>query len=150
MTDNLDEFEELLLGEARKNYSAKVIDHAMNPRNLGVIENADIYAAITGPCGDTMEIWLKIGDNVITHAGFMTDGCGTSIASGSMVTELASGKTLREAMTISQQDVLEALDGLPKESEHCALLASNTLKAAVREYLDFKKEPWKKDYHKQS
>ncbi|NLL89636.1 MAG: iron-sulfur cluster assembly scaffold protein [Dehalococcoidales bacterium] len=150
MTDNLDEFEELMLGEQRRNYSAKTIDHAMNPRNLGVMENADVYATITGPCGDTMEIWLKIDGSTILSSSFMTDGCGTSIASGSMVTELATGKDIREAMAISQQDVLDALDGLPEESRHCALLASNTLKAALREYIDIKKEPWKKAYRRQS
>jgi nitrogen fixation NifU-like protein len=150
MTDNLDEFEELMLGEQRRNYSAKTIDHAMNPRNLGVMENADVYATITGPCGDTMEIWLKIDGSTILRSSFMTDGCGTSIASGSMVTELATGKDIREAMAISQQDVLDALDGLPEESRHCALLASNTLKAALREYIDIKKEPWKKAYRRQS
>jgi nitrogen fixation NifU-like protein len=149
MSDNLDDLEELLLGEERRNYSAKAIDHAMNPRNLGVMENADVYATITGPCGDTIEIWLKIDDNIISKATFMTDGCGTSIASGSMVTELAKGRDIREAMTISQQDILDALDGLPEESNHCALLASNTLKAAVREYIDIKKEPWKRAYRKQ-
>jgi nitrogen fixation NifU-like protein len=149
MSDNLDEFEELLLGEERRNYSAKAIDHAMNPRNLGAMENADVYANITGPCGDTIEIWLKIDDNIISQATYMTDGCGTSIASGSMVTEMATGKNINQAMTISQQDVLDALDGLPEESKHCALLASNTLKAAIREYIDIKKEPWKKAYHKQ-
>ena len=150
MSDNLDDLEELLMGEARRNYSAKVIDYAMNPRNLGVMDNADVYGCITGPCGDTMEIWLKIDDNIICQSSFMTDGCGTSIASGSMVTELATGKNIREALAISQQDVLDALDGLPEESKHCALLASNTLKAAVREYIDIKKEPWKKTYRKQS
>ena len=150
MTDNLDEFEELMLREQRRNYSAKTIDHAMNPRNLGVMENADVYATITGPCGDTMEIWLKIDGSTILSSSFMTDGCGTSIASGSMVTELATGKDIREAMAISQQDVLDALDGLPEESRHCALLASNTLKAALREYIDIKKEPWKKAYRRQS
>jgi len=149
MSDNLDDLEELLLGEELRNYSAKAIDHAMNPRNLGVMENADVYATITGPCGDTIEIWLKIDDNIISKATFMTDGCGTSIASGSMVTELAKGRDIREAMTISQQDILDALDGLPEESNHCALLASNTLKAAVREYIDIKKEPWKRAYRKQ-
>jgi len=92
MSDNLDEFEELLLGEERRNYSAQAIDHAMNPRNLGAMENADVYANITGPCGDTIEIWLKIDDNIISKATYMTDGCGTSIAAGSMVTELATGK----------------------------------------------------------
>jgi nitrogen fixation NifU-like protein len=122
----------------------------MNPRNLGGMEDADVYASITGPCGDTMEIWLKIDDGMITRTGFMTDGCGTSIAAGSMVTELAKGKNIREALAISQQDVLEALDGLPEESRHCALLASNTLKAAIRDYIDTKKEPWKKTYRNQA
>jgi nitrogen fixation NifU-like protein len=150
MPDNLDEFEELMLGEERRNYSAKTIDHAMNPRNLGVMENADVYATITGPCGDTMEIWLKFDGSTILQSSFMTDGCGTSIASGSVVTELATGKDIREALAISQHDVLEALEGLPEESKHCALLASNTLKAALREYIDIKKEPWKKAYHKQA
>ncbi len=148
MSDELDDLEELLMGEARKNYSDKVVDYAMNPRNLGVMENSDVYGCITGPCGDTMEIWLKVDNDIISEVGFMTDGCGTSIASGSMVTELAIGKSLTAALTLNQQDVLDALDGLPKESEHCALLAVNTLKAAVREYIDVKKEPWKKAYRK--
>ncbi len=132
------------MGEARKNYSAKVLDYAMNPRNLGVMENPDVYASITGPCGDTMEIWIKVDNDVITKASFMTDGCGTSIAAGSMVTELAIGRNIREALIISQQDVLDALDDLPEEDRHCALFASNTLKAAVRDYIDTRKEPWKK------
>ena len=79
MTDNLDEFEELMLGEQRRNYSAKTIDHAMNPRNLGVMENADVYATITGPCGDTMEIWLKIDGSTILRSSFMTDGCASAL-----------------------------------------------------------------------
>ena len=144
MSDELDDLEELLMGEARKNYSAKVLDYAMNPRNLGVMENPDVYASITGPCGDTMEIWIKVDNDVITKASFMTDGCGTSIAAGSMVTELATGRNIREALIISQQDVLDALDDLPEEDRHCALFASNTLKAAVRDYIDTRKEPWKK------
>ena len=144
MSDELDDLEELLMGEARKNYSAKVLDYAMNPRNLGVMENPDVYASITGPCGDTMEIWIKVDNDVITKASFMTDGCGTSIAAGSMVTELATGRNIREALIISQQEVLDALDDLPEEDRHCALFASNTLKAAVRDYIDTRKEPWKK------
>ncbi|MDD4873820.1 MAG: iron-sulfur cluster assembly scaffold protein [Dehalococcoidales bacterium] len=148
MSDGLDELEELLSSENRKTYSAKVIDHAMNPRNLGLIENADGYAGITGPCGDTMKIWLKVDNDQIAKAGFMTDGCGTSIASGSMVTELATGKDISEALLISQQNILDALNGLPEENKHCALLASNTLKAAIKVYMDVKKEPWKKAYRK--
>jgi nitrogen fixation NifU-like protein len=127
-------------------YSHTVIDHVVNPRNVGNIEAADGYASVTGPCGDTMEIWLKVKDGTIVRATFMTDGCGTTIAAGSMVTELVKGKGISQALRTSQEDVLSALGGLPEESEHCALLAANTLKASVRDYLVLMKEPWKRLY----
>lgn len=146
MTPGWETFQELVKAEMRKVYSETVIDHAMNPRNVGNIDDADGFARITGPCGDTMEIWLKVRNNVITQATFMTDGCGTTIAAGSMVTELAKGKTVIQAQKISRQDVLNALGGLPQESQHCALLATNTLKEAVKDYLAFKNEPWKRAY----
>lgn len=148
MPEEFEELQELILGNARKVYSGTVIDHAMNPRNLGNLEDADGFARVTGPCGDTMEIWLKVKDGTIAQAAFYTDGCGTSIASGSMVTGLARGKNISEAQRISEQDVLTALGGLPDESEHCALLASNTLKEAIKDYIAMKKEPWKKAYRK--
>ena len=148
MSSELDDLQALVMADARKIYSETVIDHAMNPRNLGLMQDADGFASVTGPCGDTMEVWLKIHDNTITDINFMTDGCGTSIASGSMVTELAKGKSIGEVIKISQQDVLNALGGLPEESHHCALLATDTLKAAVRDYLAMQKEPWKKAYRK--
>jgi nitrogen fixation NifU-like protein len=127
-------------------YSHTVIDHVVNPRNVGNIEAADGYASVTGPCGDTMEIWLKVKDGTIVRATFMTDGCGTTIAAGSMVTEMVKGKGISQALRTSQEDVLSALGGLPEESEHCALLAANTLKASVRDYLVLMKEPWKRLY----
>ena len=130
-----DDFEELIKSKMREIYSEAAIEHGMNPRNIGDIENADGFARITGPCGDTMSIWLKINDDRIVDARFLTDGCGTSRASGSMTTEMAKGKNLAEAQKISQQDVLDGLGGLPEESEHCALLASNTLKEAIDDYL---------------
>ena len=148
MTSEFDELQELIIADARKIYSETVIDHFMNPRNLGNMENANGFAKVTGSCGDTMEIWLKVKNGTIADATFMTDGCGASIASGSMVTEIAKGETITEAGKISQQDVLSALGGLPEESEHCALLAANTLKEAIRDYLAIKKEPWKKAYRK--
>jgi nitrogen fixation NifU-like protein len=132
--------------DARKIYSETVIDHAINPRNLGEMQGADGFARITGPCGDTMEVWVREHNNTITDIYFITDGCGTSIASGSMMTEMAKGKTIGEAIKISQQDILKALGGLPEDSEHCALLASNTLRAAIRDCLELKREPWKKAY----
>jgi len=132
----------------RESYSEIVIDHASNPRNVGKIDNADGFARITGPCGDTMEIWLRVKNETITEATFMTDGCGTTIVAGSMVTELARGKSAGQALTIGQQDVLNALGGLPEESQHCALLAANTLREAIKDYVVLKKEPWKRAYKK--
>jgi len=146
MTSDWEALQELAKAEMRKVYSETAIEHAMNPRNMGNMDNTDGFARITGPCGDTMEIWLKVRNNIITEATFMTDGCGTSIASGSMVTEIAKGKSVGEVRKISQQDVLNALGGLPEESEHCALLAANTLKEAIKDYLSFKNEPWKRAY----
>jgi nitrogen fixation NifU-like protein len=148
MTSSWEEFEELIKAEMRKVYSETAIEHSMNPRNLGDIEDADGFAKTTGSCGDTMEIWLKVKNDTVADATFMTDGCGTSIASGSMVTELAKGRSISEAQRINQQDVLSALGGLPEESEHCALLAANTLKEAIRDFLAMKKEPWKRAYRK--
>ncbi len=136
------------MADARKIYSDTVIDHAMNPRNLGEIREADGFARVTGSCGDTMEIWLKVKNDTVGQATFLPDGCGPSIASGSMITEMAKGKSIGETLKISRQDVLTALGGLPEESEHCALLAANTLKAAVRDYMAMKREPWKKAYRR--
>jgi len=148
MSSELDDLQALVMADARKIYSEVVIDHAMNPRNLGTMSDADGFARVTGPCGDTMEVWLKINDNTITDINFMTDGCGTSIASGSIMAELAKDKSIGEATRISQQDILNALGRLPEENEHCALLSVNTLKIAIKDYLAMQKEPWKKAYRK--
>lgn len=113
--------------------------HANNPHNMGKLEDFNGHAKITGPCGDTMDFWLKIQDNQIKKVSFITDGCAPSIASGSMTTCLVEGKSLEEVQSINQQDVLEALGGLPKDHEHCALLATNTLKAACEDYLSNEK-----------
>jgi nitrogen fixation NifU-like protein len=148
MSSSWERFEEAIKEKMREVFSENAIEHSMHPRNIGELENADGFARVTGPCGDTMQIWLKVKDGTISSASFTTDGCGTTIASGSMITEMAKGKSVGEAQRIGQQDVLDALDGLPEESQHCALLASNTLKQAVKDYLDIKNEPWKKTYRK--
>ena len=148
MTSSWEKYEELIKAEMKKVYSETVVEHSMNPRNVGDIEDAGGFAKVIGPCGDTMEIWLKVNSDTISNASFMTDGCGTTIASGSMVTEMAKGRTVFHAQKITQQDVLNALGGLPEESQHCALLAANTLKEAVKDYLITKKEPWKRAYKK--
>lgn len=149
MTSESDDLEELVMEDMRGSYTEVVIDHALHPRNVGSMPNADGFASVTGPCGDTMEIWLRLKDNRVAEATFRTDGCGTSIAAGSMVTELANGRSIAEVLRVSQQDVLNALGGLPEESIHCALLAANALKEATKDYLAYQREPWKKAYRQQ-
>jgi len=146
--DSFKELEQSVMEDMRKVYSEKTIDHFLNPRNLGKIPAPDGFASVTGLHGNTMEIYLKVKDGKVANASFWTDGCGCSIASGSILTELAKGKRLSEAQKITQQDVLKALDGLPEDDLHCALLAANTLKEAIKDYLVFKKEPWKRTYRR--
>ena len=134
-----DELQASIMENARKIYSEKVIERWLNPRNLGKIRNPDGFAKIKGPSGDTMQISFKIKDRRLSKIRFMTDGCASSIAAGSMATELAQGKKIEEAAGISQQMILEGLKGLPEESVHCALLASNTLKEAIMNYFDSKR-----------
>ena len=148
MSSDLDKALEEIQRALYEGYSDTVIDHAQSPRNLGRIDEPDGFASVLGDCGDTMQVWLKVKDNAIKDIRYLTDGCGTSIAAGSMATEMARGKTIAEAARITRKDVLDALGGLPEESEHCALLAANTIKAAVRDYLAYKNEPWKRAYRK--
>ncbi len=114
--------------------SPQARERFQQPRNYGPLDRWDGHACLTGPCGDTMEFWLQIAEGRIQQANFTTTGCGSSRAAGSMATELAIGKRLEEATRLAQHDVLRALGGLPAESEHCALLAANTLKAAIAEH----------------
>ena len=132
--------------QSQNMYSDTVIDHARNPRNVGDDPYPDGYAIITGPCGDTMGMWLRVKGDVIDRITFWTDGCGPSIACGSMATEMTTGKRVTEALKITQDEITDRLGGLPEESRHCALLAANTVKEAVRDYISLKKEPWKKAY----
>ena len=131
MPFNPDEIEKMVMEEMRRIYSKKAIDHAMNPKNVGHLKEPDGEAKVTGSCGDTMEISLRIKDGNITDARFWTDGCGSSIACGSVITELIKGKSIPEVEKIEHTTVLETLDGLPDSDVHCAVLASKTLKAAI-------------------
>jgi len=116
-------------------YSQKVMDHFMNPRNVGEIENADGVGIVGNPvCGDIMKMYLKIEDNVIKDAKFKTFGCGAAVATSSMATELIIGKTLEEALDITDNTVAEALDGLPPVKMHCSNLAQQAVKAAIEDY----------------
>ena len=130
-----DEIQKAILDDARRVYSEKVIDHFLHPRNAGGIKDAHGFARVKGPCGDTMYIYLRIDGQSISDAKFMTDGCGTTIACGSVVTDIVRGKEIKEASRIRNTHVLEALDGLPEADVHCAVLAASTLRAAIKNYL---------------
>ena len=116
-------------------YSEKVLEHFRNPRNVGELENPDGVGIEGNPvCGDLMEIHIRVEDDRITDIKFKTFGCGSAIATSSMVTELAKGKTLDEALEISRQDVADELDGLPKQKMHCSNLAADALHKAIVDY----------------
>ncbi len=116
-------------------YTDKVLDHFTNPRNVGEIENADGVGEVgNASCGDIMKIYLKVEDNIIKEVKFKTFGCGAAIATSSMVTEMAIGKTLEEALILTNQAVAEALDGLPPAKMHCSNLAADALHEAIKNY----------------
>lgn len=116
-------------------YSEKVMEHFRHPRNVGEMENPDGTGKVGNPvCGDIMELYIKVKDGVIVDAKFQTFGCGAAIATSSMVTELVKGKTLDEALKISNKTVAEALDGLPPVKLHCSVLAEEALQAAIEDY----------------
>ncbi len=121
---------------AQIGYSKKVMEHFMNPRNVGTIENPDGYGKVGNPvCGDLMEMYIKVKDDIITDIKFQTFGCGSAIATSSMVTELAKGKHADEAMEITRGDVASELDGLPPQKMHCSNLAADALHEAIKDYM---------------
>lgn len=119
--------------EHEAQFSTVASEHARHPRHYGCPQTWDGRARITGPCGDTMEFWVSVRDAVVDRVSFTTDGCGSSLACGSMAVALSEGLRLQDAMQLQQNDILEALGGIPPESQHCALLAATTLKAACEE-----------------
>lgn len=122
-------------------YSDKVMDHFRNPRNVGEIADADGVGTVGNPvCGDVMAITIKVKDNRIADIKFKTFGCGAAVATSSMITELAKGKTLDEAMKITRSDVAESLGGLPPVKMHCSNLAADALHEAIKDYRKRKEE----------
>jgi nitrogen fixation protein NifU and related proteins len=117
-------------------YSKKVMDHFSNPRNVGEIEDASGVGEVgNAKCGDIMKIFLKVENNIIEDVKFQTFGCGAAIATSSMVTEMVKGKTLDEALNITNASVAEALDGLPPVKMHCSNLAADAMHAAIKDYI---------------
>ncbi|MDR3260009.1 MAG: Fe-S cluster assembly scaffold protein NifU [Fusobacteriaceae bacterium] len=120
-------------------YTEKVMEHFTNPRNVGVIENPDGYGKVGNPsCGDIMEMFLKVDNDIIADAKFRTFGCASAIASSSISTELIKGKSIKEALQITNKAVVEALGGLPPVKMHCSVLAEEAIKLAIENYLSKK------------
>ncbi len=136
--------EDSILEDAREVFSETVLEHAYNPRNMGEISDADGVGKITGTCGDTVQISIRVEDGRIRESRFLTDGCGTSIACGSMLTEMIKDRTIEEALMIKSNDLLRSLDGLPDEHVHCTVLAVDTLHAAIDDYTELRsnKQTW--------
>ena len=129
-----------------ESYSEKVMEHFRNPRNVGEMENPDGIGHVGNPiCGDIMELYIKVKDNIIVDAKFKTFGCGAAISTSSMVTELVKGKTVDEALRISNRAVAEALGGLPPIKLHCSVLAEEALKSAIDDYLAKSKKDKKQE-----
>ena len=126
-------------------YSKKVMDHFMNPRNVGEIEKPDGVGEVGNPvCGDLMTFYIKVKDNRLEDIKFKTFGCGAAIAVSSMVSEMAKGKTLEEAMKITPRSVADELEGLPKQKFHCSNLGAQALNKAIKDYLSKKKKGGRK------
>lgn len=122
-------------------YSEKVMEHFANPRNVGEMKNPDGIGYVGNPvCGDIMELYIRVENDVITDAKFKTFGCGAAIATSSMVTELVKGKNIEEALQISNRAVAEALGGLPPVKMHCSVLAEEALQSAINDYLSKKEK----------
>ena len=139
------ELQKQILEQIKKQYSEVAIDHWQNPRNFKRIENPDAYAKVTGPCGDSMEMFLQMKDDTVSECGFQTDGCGTTIICGSVVTELTKKMSITQALPLVSADrILEILRGLPDPDVHCAQLAAETMRKALADYLSRKKGAWKK------
>jgi nitrogen fixation NifU-like protein len=121
-------------------YSKKVMEHFLNPRNVGEIKNPDGYGKVGNPvCGDLMEMYIKVKDDHITDVKFKTFGCGSAIATSSMVTEMAKGLNVNEALKITRNEVASKLDGLPPQKMHCSNLAADALHEAIKDYQKKKK-----------
>jgi nitrogen fixation NifU-like protein len=135
MADDFDramaELQEQVIQEARSYFSAKVVEEVYHPQNMGLMMDPDGCGSVLGLCGDTMEIYLRLHGRQIFKAAFITDGCGVTVACGSKVTQMAEGLSLEEATAITPEELIAALDGLPEEHVHCAVLAVETLREAI-------------------
>jgi len=133
--DLMKDLQQRIFQETKDAYGEQVFERWLQPRYLGKMPNATASARITGSCGESMEIYLRIEDDTVKEASFFTDGCGASMACGSAAAELATDKTLDEVALVGEDAITETLGGLPEDHRHCALLAAETLQTALHNYL---------------
>ena len=134
MESSLDDFIKEIEDKIWSEFGEVAIEHMKNPRNMGALSDADSIGFVTGECGDSIKIWIRIKDAIIEEISFTTDGCGTSVAAGSVTTNLVKGKGIEEALLLTPVMVLEVLGGFPDDSVHCAVLAVNALHDAINNY----------------
>ena len=127
-------------------YSRRALEHMLSPRNLGMLPDPDGHAHLTGPCGDTVEVFLLVVEGQVREACFLVEGCNNTLACGDAACELVKGKVAQEAFQVNQKKILDYLGGLPREKEHCAGLVANAMRMALLQYLENRKDPWKKAY----
>ena len=141
--------QEQIMEQVKQQYTETVIAHWQNPNNFHKIEQPDGYGKVTGSCGDTMEMFIQFQGDRIAHCSFLTDGCGATIACGSIATEIAQGKSYTEALgSVKGDEILKRLGGLPEDNVHCAFLAAETLRRALADALYQQRSGWKKIYKK--
>jgi|YelNatPaOPRAMG01_1025707.scaffolds.fasta_scaffold15298_5 nitrogen fixation NifU-like protein len=148
MDNQFDELERQITARMKEMYGERVVDHAMNPRNLGDLSDADGFAVVRSQCGEVMKMWIKVDRAQVAEVTFWTDGCGATVACGSIATELIRGKDIAEVLAICEEDISQALGGLPEGNYHCASLAVSAIKAAVKDYISMRREPWRKAYRR--
>jgi nitrogen fixation NifU-like protein len=151
--DDLEAFaralQDQILEQARREFSEEVIDRWLHPRNQGKLENPDGYGKVTGSCGDTIEIFVRMKGERIAECTWLTDGCGATISCATVATEIAQGKTFTEVLAaVSGDEIIRRLNGLPEANRHCAQLASESMRSALADLLHQQKSPWKKQYRK--
>ena len=139
---------EAVRNKLHKIYSETTIEHIVRPHNTEIFPNADGFAACGSGCGESMKIWLRIRDNLVAETAFWTDGCAATIACGSMATDLAKGKPVMQALLLTAQEIASALVDLPEGNFHCAELAAETLRSALKDHLVNQSQPWKKLYRR--
>jgi nitrogen fixation protein NifU and related proteins len=139
---------EQLKAMLRRIYSETTVEHILNPRNADSIPNPDGFAEVQSGHQESLKIWLRVQNSIVTESGFWTNGCAATIACGSMSTELVKGKTIKDALALTSKDIAGALIDLPEGNFHCAELAAAALKAALADCLSTQHHPWKKLYRK--